>query len=120
MNISILFQRIEGAVIFAAATFLYFDRHFIFWVYPVLWMAIDLFMLGYIFGNRVGAIVYNIGHSMAIPTILAIAGVLATNNICIGLACIWFSHVGLDRALGYGLKQASGFQHTHLGAIGKK
>jgi hypothetical protein len=32
---------------------------------------------------------------------------------------IWTSHVGMDRALGYGLKLPSGFQDTHLGRIGK-
>lgn len=35
------------------------------------------------------------------------------------LAAIWLAHVGFDRALGYGLKYARGFSHTHLGTIGK-
>ena len=32
---------------------------------------------------------------------------------------IWLVHIGLDRALGYGLKYAAGFAFTHLGRIGK-
>ena len=32
---------------------------------------------------------------------------------------IWLAHIGFDRALGYGLKHPSAFQHTHLGLIGK-
>jgi hypothetical protein len=28
-------------------------------------------------------------------------------------------HSAFDRALGYGLKYVSGFQHTHLGQIGR-
>ena len=32
---------------------------------------------------------------------------------------IWLAHIGFDRALGYGLKYASGFGFTHLGRIGK-
>ncbi|TDB99096.1 DUF4260 family protein [Actinomadura sp. 7K534] len=28
-------------------------------------------------------------------------------------------HVGVDRALGYGLKLPDSFRHTHLGEIGK-
>ena len=32
---------------------------------------------------------------------------------------IWIAHVGFDRALGYGLKYASGFGDTHLGRIGR-
>jgi hypothetical protein len=30
------------------------------------------------------------------------------------------AHIGLDRALGYGLKHESGFSDTHLGRIGRK
>jgi hypothetical protein len=29
------------------------------------------------------------------------------------------AHIGLDRALGYGLKYNAGFVFTHLGRIGK-
>ncbi len=36
-----------------------------------------------------------------------------------GLFCVWISHIGFDRALGFGLKYAAGFGHTHLGLIGK-
>ena len=32
---------------------------------------------------------------------------------------IWLAHIGMDHALGYGLKYASGFAVTHLGRIGK-
>jgi hypothetical protein len=31
---------------------------------------------------------------------------------------IWLAHIGIDRALGYGLKYSSGFPFTHLGRIG--
>ena len=33
---------------------------------------------------------------------------------------LWLAHVGIDRMLGYGLKQAGGFQDTHLGRIGRR
>ncbi|MFN3866237.1 MAG: DUF4260 family protein, partial [Demequina sp.] len=35
------------------------------------------------------------------------------------LAAAWVFHVGVDRALGYGLKHADSFRHTHLGWIGR-
>ncbi|MDB5619562.1 MAG: hypothetical protein JWQ24_3800 [Tardiphaga sp.] len=35
------------------------------------------------------------------------------------IALIWLAHIGLDRALGYGLKYVAGFRFTHLGRIGK-
>lgn len=38
-----------------------------------------------------------------------------------GLAALsWAFHVAVDRALGYGLKLAAGFEHTHLGRIGRR
>jgi Domain of unknown function (DUF4260) len=30
------------------------------------------------------------------------------------LGLIWFTHIGVDRALGYGLKYPTGFKDTHL------
>lgn len=119
-RIPLLFQRLEGAVLFAAATYLYIDQGNNILVYIGLWLAIDLFMAGYLFGNKIGAIVYNVGHSLAVPAILAAVGFATNTDALLGLSCIWFSHIGLDRALGYGLKEADGFQHTHLGIIGKK
>ena len=35
------------------------------------------------------------------------------------VALIWAAHVGFNRTLGYGLKYASAFGHTHLGLVGK-
>jgi len=32
---------------------------------------------------------------------------------------IWMAHIGIDRALGFGLKYDAGFGFTHLGRIGK-
>jgi hypothetical protein len=32
---------------------------------------------------------------------------------------IWLAHIGIDRALGYGLKYEAGFGFTHLGRIGR-
>ena len=37
----------------------------------------------------------------------------------LALGLIWLAHIGFDRALGYGLKSASGFRDTHLGAPGR-
>ena len=39
--------------------------------------------------------------------------------LILSIAMIWLAHIGFDRALGYGLKYASGFGFTHLGRIGK-
>ena len=34
------------------------------------------------------------------------------------IAFIWTAHIGMDRALGYGLKYPSAFGDTHLGRVG--
>jgi len=39
--------------------------------------------------------------------------------LTLSIAMIWLAHIGIDRALGYGLKYAAGFGYTHLGRIGK-
>jgi Domain of unknown function (DUF4260) len=39
--------------------------------------------------------------------------------LTLSIAMIWLAPIGIDRALGYGLKYASGFGVTHLGRIGK-
>jgi hypothetical protein len=39
--------------------------------------------------------------------------------VVLAIALIWAVHIGVDRALGYGLKQADAFEITHLGPIGR-
>jgi hypothetical protein len=47
------------------------------------------------------------------------AGLAGADPLVLSLAMIWLAHIGIDRALGYGLKYATGFGFTHLGRIGK-
>merc|ERR1711938_432683 len=72
-------------------------------------------MLGYLAGPRVGAAAYNAAHTQLGPLALgALALGAGPPSLLLG-GLIWAAHIGLDRALGYGLKHASGFHHTHLG-----
>ncbi len=116
----LLFQRGEGAAIFVAATYVYFDSGLSWVLYLVLLFAFDVFILGYLFDAKTGAVIYNIGHSMIAPALLVIPYVAQPTDALLGLICLWFAHIGIDRALGYGLKMQSGFNHTHLGDIGKE
>ncbi len=115
-----LIQRLEGGALFAASTFLYFHNSFSWRVFIIVWFALDLSMIGYIANKKLGVVLCNIGHSLAIPILLIIPYVFTANPVVLGFICIWFAYIGIDRALGYGLKLPSGFQHTHLGDIGKK
>ncbi|WP_304219059.1 DUF4260 family protein, partial [Phenylobacterium aquaticum] len=75
----------------------------------------DLSMLGYLLGRRAGAVSYNLAHSYAGPAALGAAGIIQSQPLMTALALVWVAHVGFDRMLGYGLKYATGFKHTHLG-----
>jgi hypothetical protein len=110
--------RVEGAVLLGASVFLYV-RFGDGWVlFLVLLLAPDISMVGYAAGAAVGAVSYNLFHTTAIPVILAVFGVAVESAILLSIALIWLAHIGMDRALGYGLKLASGFRDTHLGRIG--
>ena len=86
------------------------------WVwFAALFLAPDLAFLGYRFGARTGAIVYNAIHTYAAPAALAALAVGAGLPALLPFAAIWSAHIGFDRTLGYGLKYPTGFGHTHLG-----
>ncbi|MFV0384208.1 DUF4260 domain-containing protein [Paracoccus sp. (in: a-proteobacteria)] len=114
-------QRAEGALVFAAAIALTgaMQPGWPLWVWPLALLAPDLAMAGYLGGPRIGAAVYNAAHLYACGLLLVLAGLLAGQPALIAAGAIWMAHVGMDRALGYGLKLPSGFRDTHLGRIGR-
>jgi hypothetical protein len=85
---------------------------------PVLF-AIDVSMIGYLAGPRLGAITYNAGHKLVVALVALGIGVWAATGWIQLLALLWVAHIGLDRSLGYGLKLPSDFRDTHLGRIGR-
>lgn len=108
-----LLLRAEGALVAVAAIVLFRHSGGHWGFFFLLFLAPDLSMLGYLAGPRVGAAVYNGVHSYLVPGTVAALG-LAYPAV-VPLAATWIAHIGLDRALGYGLKYASGFGDTHLG-----
>jgi len=88
-------------------------------LFAILFLAPDLSFAAFLFGPRAGAVAYNAMHSTTGPLALGLASVLLAQHLALGIALIWLAHVGFDRALGYGLKYASGFRDTHLGRIGR-
>ena len=105
---------IEGAVVAVAAIAVYFHAGYPWWLLVALVLAPDLAMVGYLAGNRVGAIAYDAAHTYAFPVILAATGWIAGAELAIELGLIWIVHIGVDRAVGYGLKYPTGFKDTHL------
>ena len=97
-----------------AAVVLYFHAGYERWLFLVLLLAPDVAGVGYFFGPRIGAAVYDVGHLSAFPLALGVAGVLADSDLCMKLALIWLAHIGMDRAVGYGLKYPTHHKDTHL------
>ena len=115
----IALQRLEGGMLLVLSLLLFWKYSGAWLLYAVLILAPDLFMFAYLRGPRVGAAVYNLGHTWLLPGTLAIAGLLAGAGLAGSIALIWFGHIGVDRLLGYGLKLPTAFQDTHLGRIGR-
>jgi hypothetical protein len=115
----IALQRIEGGIMLVLSLLLFWKYSGAWLLYALLILAPDVFMLGYLRGPRVGAAVYNLGHTWLLPGLIGIVGVLATASADLPIALIWFGHIGVDRLLGYGLKFPTSFQNTHLGRLGR-
>ncbi len=106
--------RLEGAAVGIAATTFYFDGDHPWWLFAALILAPDLSMVGFLFGPRVGAATYDVAHTYLWPVALGVVGLVGDVNVATEIGLIWGAHIGVDRALGYGLKYPSGFTETHL------
>lgn len=111
--------RLEGLTLFAGMTLLYAVWGGSWWLYVILFLLPDVSFAAYLGGPRTGAIVYNAAHSYMAPMALMTAGFATAAPLVLSIAMIWLAHIGIDRALGYGLKYSIGFGFTHLGRIGR-
>jgi Domain of unknown function (DUF4260) len=111
--------RLEGLVLFAGMVLLYQVWGGSWWLFAVLFLVPDLSFLAYLTDAKTGAMVYNAAHSYLAPVALMTLGFGLAEPLTLSIAMIWLAHIGIDRALGYGLKYAAGFGYTHLGRIGK-
>jgi uncharacterized protein DUF4260 len=111
--------RLEGLTLFAGMTLLYAVWGGSWWIYGILFLVPDLSFVAYLWGPQAGAIGYNAVHSYMAPMALMVAGFATDSPLLLSIAMIWLAHIGFDRALGYGLKYATGFGFTHLGHTGR-
>ena len=112
--------KLEEAFMFGLSIFLFSKLDYAWWWYPLLILAPDLSMVGYLMNTRVGAMTYNFVHYKALGISLFVLGVVLANQLLQLTGLILFGHSSMDRALGYGLKYSDSFQNTHLGVIGKQ
>ena len=111
--------RLEGLAAFAAglAVFRASGGNWLL-VVPLLLLP-DVSAAGFLAGQRVGTFTYNAIHNW-VPgiAVLALGAWLASPAIVLA-GSILVAHVGIDRAVGYGLKLPTSFHDTHLGRMGR-
>jgi hypothetical protein len=104
----------EGLAIAVAAIALYFYADYPWWLLVALVLTPDLSMAGYLAGPSIGAAAYDAAHTYLLPVALAAVGLIVDAETAVQLGLIWLTHIGVDRAIGYGLKYPTGFKDTHL------
>ena len=112
--------RLEGLTLFLGMVVLYASWDGSWWVFALLFFVPDLSFLAYLSDAKFGALVYNAAHSYMAPVALMTLGFGLASPLVLSIALIWLAHIGIDRALGYGLKYSTGFNFTHLGRIGRR
>lgn len=111
--------KLEGLAVLLLVVWLYARGPGGWGFFALLILAPDLLMLGYLGGPRIGAMIYNLGHTYVVPIVIGVTGLISASDLAVQIALIWAAHIGLDRALGYGLKRTTAFTDTHLGRVGK-
>jgi hypothetical protein len=106
--------RVEDAALFGLTLFFYQSDGAKWWIFLALFLWPDLFMIGYLVNVRLGADLYNLVHTEALPIILAGASLGWHKAEILPFALIWLAHIAFDRALGFGLKYPTSFKDTHL------
>jgi hypothetical protein len=109
--------RLEGFVVLVVALIVYRELGDSWLKFALLFLVPDIFMTGYFMGTKMGATIYNAGHTYASPFFLWLALYFANVPSMFFLCVIWVAHIGFDRLLGYGLKYPTAFKDTHLGKV---
>jgi hypothetical protein len=112
--------KLEEAFMFGLSIFLFSKLDYAWWWYPVLILAPDLSMVGYIKDARLGALTYNFIHHKALGIGIFVLGMVLASQPLQLIGLILFGHSSMDRVLGYGLKHSDSFHNTHLGVIGRQ
>jgi hypothetical protein len=110
--------QLEEAAMFGITIYVLYFLKVEWWVYLLLLIGPDISMIGYLAGNKVGAVMYNLFHHKAVAMIIFLIGLVNYNATLEIAGLVLFGHSSMDRMLGYGLKTFAGFKFTHLGQIG--
>lgn len=109
--------KLEELAMFLLSIYAFNQLDYAWWVYLALILTPDIGMIGYLFGNTVGAFTYNLFHHKGIAVGVYILGMYLGLDMIMLMGVILFGHASLDRIFGYGLKYTDGFKSTHLGKL---
>lgn len=110
--------KIEEVFMMGLGIYLFSLLPYDWWWFLVLFLAPDIGMIGYLFSNKTGAMLYNLFHHKGIAIAIYLLGVYLASPLGQLTGVMLFSHASFDRIMGYGLKYDKGFKYTHLGEIG--
>lgn len=111
--------RVDALAVFVAAVAAYAIIGGNWWLFALLILAPDLSFLAIALGEKTAIRTYNLVHSYTLPIVLGAIGYFAAVSWMLPVALIWAAHIGMDRAIGYGLKYPGALNITHLGLMGK-
>lgn len=111
--------KLEELGLFILGIYFFSQLNYACWWFLMLILVPDFSMIGYVFGDKVGAFCYNLAHHRGIAIAVYLVGIYFSNTAIQLSGVILFAHSAMDRLFGYGLKYESGFKYTHLGEIGK-
>jgi hypothetical protein len=110
--------KLESLAEFLVSIYVFSLLPFAWWWFVALLLIPDLSMIGYLWDERKGAVIYNIFHHKTLAIIVALGGLFLKNDFILLAGVILYAHIAMDRMFGYGLKYMTGFKDTHLGKIG--
>lgn len=107
-------------LIIALVLIQYLPMSFSWWVWILFFLAPDISMAAYLFGNKIGALGYNLAHHQLVAVFIGCMGLWLQIPYLQLAGLVMLGHSSMDRVFGYGLKSMKGFHYTHLGEIGRK
>lgn len=106
--------KLEYLSLFVLSLLLFRALPYPWWWYPALFLVPDIGMVGYLLNPRIGSVVYNVVHVIALGIAIYVLGYLMNAPGVELVGVILLGHTSLDRVFGYGLKYPDSFTHTHL------
>lgn len=106
--------RMEIGIAFVITFCIYLYFNFPIWLFFVFLLAPDFTAIGYVFNKKIGSLIYNFGHNLILPLLLAASYLYFSKDVLLIISIIWLAHIFMDRLLGYGLKYPDSFNKTHI------